>query len=169
MRDKSKRAGAKSLTAFDWISVSPGWNVRCKGGRCSCIDSASGLRDNNTHSLANRLTLSPEESWGELRWGVGDVKQATSATETPRPDPARPCSLSRSIALLLHDKLGFYHIPNPDSKTAFQWNPSFFVFFFSVFFFHLFLCSFFGQEHKQIYTTGVFCLCLNVVKSVSQK
>lgn len=67
MRDKSKRAGAKSLTAFDWISVSPGWNVRCKGGRCSCIDSASGLRDNNTHSLANRLTLSPEESW--VSWG----------------------------------------------------------------------------------------------------
>lgn len=169
IRDKSKRAGAKSLTAFDWISVSPGWNVRCKGGRCSCIDSASGLRDNNTHSLANRLTLSPEESW--VSWG-GEWE-----TSNKQPQPLRlhgPTQLDPALCRVpshyyCTTSWAFITSLILTQKLHFSGTLRFCFFVFPFFFFHLFLCSFFGQEHKQIYTTGVFCLCLNVVKSVSQK
>lgn len=90
-------------------------------------------------------------------------QSVTLSIKTHKLYSTHPGSPSFPIALLLPNKLGFYHIPNPDSETAFQEGCVFFVFVLPFFILE--------REHKQIYTTGVFCCwsCLNVVKSVSQK
>lgn len=60
------------------------------------------------------------------------VNQPAAATKMQRPNPTQPTpgSLAFPTALLLPNKLGFYHIANPDSETAFQEDPlCFFCFF----------------------------------------
>lgn len=152
MRDKSKRAGAKSLTAFDWISVSPGWNVRCKGGRCSCIDSASGLRDNNTHSLANRLTLSPEESW--VSWG-GEWE-----TSNKQPQPLRLHGPTQLDPALCRVPLHYYCTTSwafitsliLTQKLHFSGTLRFLFFFFFCFFFSTCFCVPFLDRNTNRFT-----------------
>lgn len=122
------------------------------------------------HALSDRHALLAEAG---VRWGregktvphLSFINQPANCHQDGATPPCSPLgSLSFPIALLLPNKLGFYHIANPDSETTFQED--------SVFFSHLdFFFFFLDREHKQIYTTGVFCCCscLNVVKSVSQK
>lgn len=70
------------------------------------------------------------------------VSCLSSSTNQPLPPrhssrtQITPGSLSSPIAPLLPNKLGFYHIANPDSETAFQEDPVFFSPF-DIFFFGL--------------------------------